>query len=227
MQQTAWEIDHPVSDHDFGDRGDLRSCDSIDSPIPARIPRPSQRTRPFARPMPIDSMNLNHLRDQHLSVPPAIRPDMRDAVRPSPLDPLYPGIGDHPRSTLRLSRTHCLQAPSDEITASLIQYQQLRNPGDYHCYIEGVNVDDFGRDTPLPIDHTRHGDMPVPVNEAVLALNRHNQRIAKTMMQHDDDVPDLLLLHSSSPMSTQHMEQLSHDTDVTQLSAISGYKQYR
>jgi len=68
--------------------------------------------------------------------------------------------------------------------------------------------------------------MPVPVNEAVLALNRHNQRIAQTMIRHDDDVPDLLLLHSQSPMSTQHMEHLSHDTAVTQLSAISGYKQY-
>jgi len=115
MQQTAWEIDHPISDQDFGDRGDLRSCDSIDSPIHTRVPCPSQCTRPFTTPMPIDSMNLNHLRDQRLSVPPPIRPDMRDAIRPSPLEPLYPGIGDHPRSTLRLSRTHCLQAPSDEI----------------------------------------------------------------------------------------------------------------
>jgi hypothetical protein len=44
MQQTAWEIDHPVSDHNFGDRGDFRSCDSIDSPIQARIPHSSQRT---------------------------------------------------------------------------------------------------------------------------------------------------------------------------------------
>jgi len=154
-------------------------------------------------------MNLNHLRDQRLSVPPAIRP--------SPLDPLYPGIGDHPRSTLRLSRTHCFQAPSDVIAASLIQHQQLRNPGDYHCYIEGVNADDFGRDTPLSIDYTRHAAMPVPVNEAVLALNRHNQRIAQTIMQHDDDVPDLLLLHSSLPMSTQHMEQLSQDTGYKQI----------
>jgi hypothetical protein len=76
---------------------------------------------------------------------------MRDAVRPSPLDQLYPGIGDHPRSILRLSRTHCLEAPSDVIARRLIQYQQQRNPGDYHCYIEGVNADDFGRNTPLPV----------------------------------------------------------------------------
>jgi hypothetical protein len=27
---------------------------------------------------------------------------------------------DHPRSTLRLSKTHCLQAPSDEITTAYL-----------------------------------------------------------------------------------------------------------
>ena len=60
--------------------------------------------------------------------------------------------------------------------------------------------------------------MPVPVNEAILALNRHNQRIAQSLVQRNDDVPDLLVSQSSSCMSTKAMERLSHDTAVSQLS---------
>ena len=113
---------------------------------------------------------------------------------------------DYPRSTLRLSRTHCLQAPSDEIATALIRYKQQHNPGDYYFYVEGDNANDVGRDTPPSIDHTRRVGMPVAVNEAILALNRHNQRIAQSLVQRDDDLPDLLVLQSSSLMSTKAME---------------------
>ena len=172
-QQTAWEVNYPVSNHDFGDRGDLLSCDSIESSSPEVIPARSilSAKGPSHDPIPLHSMNLHHRQDQQLSVAPGFRPDMRDAVRPSPPNPHYPGIPDYHRSTLRLSGTHRLQAPSDEIATALIRYRQQHTPGDYHVYIEGDNTDDAGRDTPPSIDHTRHVDMPVPVNEAVLALN--------------------------------------------------------
>ncbi len=80
-----------------------------------------------------------------LSVEPTFRPDMLDAARPFPPNPHYPGLPDHPRSTLRLSRTHCLQAPSDEIAIACIRYQQQHQPGDYQIYIEVDNLDDRGR----------------------------------------------------------------------------------
>ena len=139
-QQTAWEVNHPVSVHDFGDRGDLLSCDSIESPSPVMIPACTIASTkgPSDNPIPLHSMNLHHMRDRQLSVAPGFRPDMRDAVRPSPPNPHYPGIPDYPCSTLRLSRTHCLQAPSDEIATTLIRYQQQHNPGDYHVYVEGT-----------------------------------------------------------------------------------------
>ena len=220
-QQAAWEVNPSVSDHDFGDRGDLLSCDSIESPSPVMIPAPTivSTKGPSDNPIPLHSMNLHHLRDRQLSVAPGFRPDMRDAVRPSPH---YPGIPDYPRSTLRLSRTHCIH-----VATALIRYQQQHNPVYYHVYVEGDNVDDAGRDAPPSIDHTRRVGMPVPVNEAVLALNRHNQRSAQQLIQHDNDAPDLVLLQNSSLMSTKAMEQLSHDTAVFQLSSLSGYKQYR
>ena len=69
--------------------------------------------------------------------------------------------------------------------------------------------------------------MPVPVNEAILALNRHNQRIAQSLVQRDDDVSGLLVSQSSSLKSAKAMERLSHDTAVSQLSLLSGCKQYR
>ena len=201
-------MNHPVGDHDFGDRGDLLSCDSIESPRPVMIPaRTIASTKgPSDNPIPLHSMNLHHMRDRQLSVAPRFRPDMRDAVRPSPPNPHYPGMPDYPRSTLRLSRTHCLQAPSDEIATALIRYKQQHNPGDYYFYVEGDNANDVGRDTSPSIDHTRRVGMPVAVNEAILALNRHNQRIAQSLVQRDDDLPDLLVLQSSSLMSTKAME---------------------
>ena len=104
-QQTAWEVNHPVSNHDFGDRGDLLSCGSIESSSPEIIPARSVSSTkgPSDNPIPLHSMNLHQRQDQQLSVAPGFRPDMRDAVRPSPPNPHYPGIPDYHRSTLRLS----------------------------------------------------------------------------------------------------------------------------
>ena len=121
-QQTAWEVNHPIGNHDFGDRGDLLSCDSIESSSPVMIPAHTVASTkgPSNNPIPLHSMNLHHMQDQQLYVAPGFRSDMRDALRPSPPNPPYPGIPDCPRSTLRLSGTHCLQAPSDKITTALI-----------------------------------------------------------------------------------------------------------
>jgi hypothetical protein len=206
-QQTMWELDHPASDHDYNDCGDIKSCDSIDSQDSVVITQPYIRVRPSNQPMSLTDMNLTYLRDQKLSVAPATHPDMSDAIHPSPPNPLYPGIGDHPRSTLRLSRTHCLQAPSDEIATAFIRYQQQHQPGDYHIYIEGDNVDDRGRDTPSSVNYTRQVGVPEPVNDAILALNTHNQRYARSLTEYADDLPDLLPLYTK--------EQLAYNDAIT------------
>jgi hypothetical protein len=97
-----------------------------------------------------------------------------------------------------------------------------------HIYIEGDNLDDRDRDTPLSVDHTRQVGTQEPVNEAILALNDYNQRRnARCITQYDDDLPDLLPLHEPILMSTEATQQLSPDGMFSQLSSFSGYKQYR
>lgn len=167
-------------------------------------------------------MNLNYRRDQDLSVAPAVRPDMRDAVRPFPPNPQYPDLPDYPRSTLKLSATHCLQTPSDVIVTALERYTEARLPGGYHPYIVGNNTDDIGKDAPLPIDRTRSSETTDPFAPRVLALNRHNQEERRTLPDNDDDVPDLLSVSTPVCMSTSAMEQLSHDTAAFQMSLLSG-----
>ena len=193
-------MNHPVGDHDFGDRGDLLSCDSIESPRPVMIPaRTIASTKgPSDNPIPLHSMNLHHMRDRQLSVAPRFRPDMRDAVRPSPL-------------ILVCLTTHVPHSDCQEHIVSRPHLMKLQrhSSGTSNNTILEITTSTSRGTTQMMSEETHHRQLiirAVSVCQSILALNRHNQRIAQSLVQRDDDVPDLLVLQSSSLMSTKAME---------------------